>query len=69
MRHQQWEEYIEIVQGCQQFRLILFPEMEIEVKKNEFYRQITALLRELNYCRLRDDHTNLAITVSPFVAA
>lgn len=52
MKHQQREEYIEIVQGCQQLRMKIFSEMEIKVEKSRFYRQVNAQLGKLDYRKL-----------------
>ena len=52
MKHQQREEYIEIVQGCQQVRMKICSEMEISIQKSEFYRQVNAQLGKLDYRKL-----------------
>ena len=48
----QQEEYISIKQGCQQLKLEICGGREYKAEKDEFYRQVSAQLEELDYTLL-----------------
>ena len=52
MKNLQQGEYISIQQGCQQLRLNIDGGPGIKVEKDEFYRQVSAQLEELDYREL-----------------
>ena len=52
MKTLQQGEYISIQRGCQQLRLEIYGGREYKVEKDEFYRQVSAQLEELDYREL-----------------
>ena len=52
MNKVQQEEYISIQQGCQQLKLEICGGIKYKVKKDEFHRQVSAQLGELDYSEL-----------------
>ena len=49
MKTLQQREYISIQQGCQQLKLEICGGREYKAEKDEFYRQVSAQLEELDY--------------------
>ena len=52
MKQKQQNEYIRIENGCQQLRFKICAGKEISVEKDEFFRQVSAQLEELDYREL-----------------
>jgi len=59
MKKPQQEEYITIKQGCQQLRLEICGGREIKAEKDEFYRQVSAQLEELDYSELYSAYSGM----------
>ena len=52
MKQKQQNEYIRIENGCQQLRFKICAGKEISAEKDEFFRQVSAQLEELDYREL-----------------
>ena len=52
-------EYISIQQGCQQLKLEICGGREYKAEKDEFYRQVSAQLEELDYRELYSAYSEM----------
>ena len=59
MKNLQQGEYISIQQGCQQLRLEISGGPGIKAEKDEFYRQVSAQLEELDYRELYSAYSGM----------
>ena len=59
MKTPQQEEYISIQQGCQQLKLEICGVGEYKAEKDEFYRQVSAQLEELDYRELYSAYSGI----------
>ena len=59
MKTLQQEEYISIQQGCQQLKLEICGSREYRAEKDEFYRQVSAKLEELDYRELYSAYSGM----------
>ena len=59
MKTIQQGEYISIKQGCQQLKLEICGGREYKAEKDEFYRQVSAQLEELDYRELYSAYSGM----------
>ena len=59
MKTPQQGEYISIQQGCQQLKLKICSGREYKAEKDEFYRQVSAQLEELDYRELYSAYSGM----------
>ena len=59
MNRIQQEEYISIRQGCQQLKFEICRNSEYKVEKDEFHRQVSAQLEELDYRKLYSAYSGM----------
>ncbi len=62
MKTLQQGEYISIQQGCQQLKMEICGGREYKAEKDEFYRQVSAQLEELDYRELYSAYSGMTGT-------
>lgn len=59
MKQNQQEEYIRVVNGCQQLRFTICEGKAISIEKDELFRQVRAQLEELDYRELYEAYSGM----------